>query len=137
MVVETCHIKKKNKLKNKCLANAINMAKAKAKSKGKKGKLAKQSKGKKKAARRASKAKARKSAPKKKASAKKRTAAKPRVSRVEPAPPATVPDTTPEVTTFASEPQETTMEPSSELTGTGYDNNGFSSMRDDSNMSSM
>jgi hypothetical protein len=29
------------------------------------------------------------------------------------------------------------MEPSSEPTGTGYGNNGFSSMRDDSNMSSM
>jgi hypothetical protein len=134
MVVETCHIKKMNKLKNKCLANPINMARAKAKSKGKKGKLAKQSKGKKKA----SKTKARKSAPKKKkAAAKKRTAAKPRVSRAEPTPPATVPDTTPEVTTFASEPQETMMEPSSEPTGAGYDNNGFSSMRDDGNMSSM
>ncbi len=77
------------------------MAKAKAKKKGKKkGRQAKLSKGKKKA--RASKTKARKgAAKKKKTAARKRNA--PRRSSVREPIPAMVPDTTPEVTTFATE----------------------------------
>jgi hypothetical protein len=76
------------------------MAKAKAKRKGKKkGRQAKLSKGKKKS--RAAKSKGRKGGAKKKAATKKRRAAK-RTFAPEPAP-AMVSDTTPEVTTFASE----------------------------------
>lgn len=76
------------------------MAKAKAKSKGKKkGRQAKLSKGKKKA--RSSKSKARKGAAKKKSAARKKSAPR-RVSAPEPAP-SLVTDTSPEVPTFASE----------------------------------
>ena len=89
------------------------MAKAKAKSKGNKGKKGKQAKLSKKKGvkRKVAAAKTRKGALKKKAAAKKRTAApKPKIMRVEPAP---VMDTSPEVTEV---PTEVTSEPAMEST---------------------
>ena len=76
------------------------MAKAKAKSKGKKGKQAKLSRGKKKS--RAAKSKGRKGGARKASPKKRRATAK--VSKPEPFPAMT--DTTPAVTTFASEAEQ-------------------------------
>jgi len=106
------------------------MAKAKAKSKGKKkGKQAKLSKGKKKA--RAAKSKARKGTAKKKAATKKRRAPT-RMSAPEPAP-SFVADTTPEVTTFATDmSQERSMADESP----GPEETSYSEISDTDNRSS-
>jgi hypothetical protein len=91
------------------------MAKAKAKRKGKKkGRQAKLSKRKK--GRKAARPKARKGATKKKAAARKKSSAPKRVSYSEPAP-VMAQDTTPEVTTFATD-MTTQGEPSSYGTST-------------------
>ncbi len=108
------------------------MAKAKAKKKGKKGKQAKQSKGKK--ARKASKSKARKGAAKKKKSAARKKITPRTMSYSEPAP-AMASDTTPEVTTFASDMSSSERSPmdSSMSEETTY---GEYTGRDDSSSSS-
>lgn len=110
------------------------MAKAKAKRKGKKkGKQAKLSK--KKKGRKASRLKARKGAAKKKAAARRKSSSPKRASYSEPAP-VMAQDTTPEVTTFATdmtsqaEPSygTSTDEPTySEYTGSDYNPSSSSS----------
>lgn len=116
----------KNKLKNKCLAIANRMAKAKAKSKGKKGKQAKLSKGKKKGGAKKKVAAKRKGAKKKKAAKRK---AAPRITRPAPAPAFTeIPE---EATPFVPEtPEEPVM--GSEPMGTG--DSGFTSTDDSTSM---
>jgi hypothetical protein len=109
------------------------MAKAKAKSKGKKkGRQAKLSKGKKKA--RATKSKARKGSAKKKAASKKRKSTPARISAPEPVP-SFITDTTPEVPTFAS---DMSQERSVAFESPGPEETSYSEINEtDSNSSSM
>lgn len=110
------------------------MAKAKAKSKGKKkGKQAKLSKGKKKGRAKKVAAKARKGVKKKKA-AKRRVASKPQITRAEPAPAQAFTEIPEEITPSVPETPEEPMMGSTESMGTG--NSGFTST-DDSNNTSM
>ncbi len=106
------------------------MAKAKAKSKGKKGKQAKLSKGKKKGGAKKKVAAKRKGAKKKKVAAKRKAAPRPRVTRTAPAPASAFTEIAPEEIT-PSMPEEPMMG-STESTGTG--DSGFTSS-DDSNTS--
>jgi len=111
------------------------MAKAKAKSKGKKGKQAKLSKGKrKKTLKKKVAAKAlKKSAPKKKAAAKK-AAPRAKVSRVEAAPAMSSTEAMPEMTPFAPEISEPTSTGFAESTITSEGE--FDPASDSNNMSS-
>jgi len=109
------------------------MAKAKAKSKGKKkGKQAKLSKGKKGRAKKVA-AKARKGVKKKKA-AKRKMASKPRIMRAEPAPAQAFTEIPEEITPSVPETPEEPIMGSTESMGTG--NSGFTST-DESNNTSM
>lgn len=111
------------------------MAKAKAKSKGKKkGKQAKLSKGKKKGRARKVAAKARKVSKKKKVAKRTKVASSPRITRIEPTPAQAFTEIPEEMTSSVPETPEEPLMGSTESMGTG--NSGFTST-DDSNNTSM
>lgn len=110
---------KKNKLKNKCLAIANRMAKAKAKRrKGRKGKQAKLSKGKKRGGAKKKVAAKRKGARKKKV-ARRKAAPRPRITRVAPAPAPAFTEIPEEITSSIPETPEEPVMGSTEPMGTG------------------